>query len=231
MSDYRMVVRHVRYWRGAIHKWSTVYPFVGTIASGDIPTAIAAMLTLENGVCHNQATTLGGGVYEIAVYNSATGGVPVAVASYFDPDVPAGWHAYTNAGWTTSYTAIIDAAEVALQVEWAAGLSSSGKPVHFRKWYHSVPVTSPVPGAVDVLAVDTASLAAYIHTQLAVIGGLGLLLGRGSRLAATTAVVSSYYGNHQMPRGRRKKALVSSSGKVSFPASVLVVPGSDGSLS
>lgn len=231
MTNYRMVARHVRYWRGVAHKWSTVYPFTGTLASGNYAAAIAALKTLEMGVNYCGTGTIAGGVYEIALYDQSSGGVPVAVTTYFPAATPGSWVAYTSAGYASHAYPVISVAEAALQVEWLAGLSSSGKPVSFKKWFHAVPEIGASPGSPDVLAGDVTTLQTLINTQMAVIGGLGILLGSGSRLAATTCTVRNQFGNHQMPRGRRRKALVSGSGKVSFPSSLLVVPGSDGSLS
>lgn len=217
MTDYRIVARHVRYWRGAVHKWSTVYPLTGTISSGNYAAVIAAAKVLEQGVNFKNATgATAGGLYEIALYDHATGGIPVALVTYFDPTVPAGWVAYTGAGWSTAPAPVCSNAEVALQVEWLAGLSSSGKPVKFRKWYHAVPDAVTI-GTRDVVAADVTALQTFINTNIAVIGGLGAVMGNSSRLAATTCQVLQFYGNHQMPRGRRRKPLVTADGRYTGP--------------
>nr|CRY97320.1 hypothetical protein [uncultured prokaryote] len=205
MTDYRMVARHVRYWRGLVHHWSTVWPFTGTLASGDWATAILAIQVLETGVCWGGGSAGAGGLYEIALYDQATGGVPIAVENYFDPDTPGDWVAYVGDAWPSGHTGFVSAAEVALQVEWRAGLSSSGKPVYFRKWFHSVPNGGGAGASVDVNGASQTAIEAYIQAQTSIVGGLGAPLGRGSRLAATTPTVAAAYGNHQMPRGRRRK--------------------------
>lgn len=230
MTEYRIVTRHVRYWRGAIHKTSTVWPFTGTIAAGSYAAAIAAMYTAEQAVGYKQNSVTAGGVYEIALYNSSTGGVPVAVTTYFPWATPGSWIPYTGTGWYTSTPPADNNAETALQVEWPAGLSSSGKPVYFRKWFHMVPDDAFAPGVADLTTSQAGTLASVLHTGTSTVAGLGAPMGRAGRFAASAGTVALYFGNHQMPRGRRRKALVSSSGKVSFPASLLVVPGSDGSL-
>lgn len=231
MTDYRIVARHVRYWRGAVHKWSTVYPITGSISPANYGAVIAALKVMEQAVNYKTTGTVAGGLYEIALYDHATGGVPVAVTTYFPWATPGSWVAYGATAWPLAGgTALCTEAETSLQVEWAAGLSTSGKPVTFKKWYHAVPNSVAAPGAVDVQATDATALAAAFTSGIAAMSGLGGTLGNSSRLAATTPVVRLYYGNHQMPRGRKRKVSALRTGS-SFPASVLVVPGSDGSLS
>nr|CRY96135.1 hypothetical protein [uncultured prokaryote] len=218
MTDYRVVVRHVRYWRGAIHRWSTVYPLTGSLASSNYPGVIAATYTMEQAV-NFKAGNVGGGVYEIALYDHATGGVPVSVQPYFNYESYPAWIGYTSTGWGAATEVLESAAEVALQVEWAAGLSSSGKPVRFRKWFHSVPATVSITiPPVDVSPARITSLTAAFTTWSAAVGGLGVPMGNSSRLAANTPVIAQDFGNHQMPRGRRRKRLTleTPSGKISL---------------
>lgn len=206
MTDYRMVARHVAYWRGAIHHWSTVWPFVGTLTTANQGPAIAAIKTLEQAVGYKGRTgEAPGGLYEIALYDQATGGVPIDVATYFDPTTPGAWVDYASTGWGSVASACDSSLESALGVRWAAGLSSSGKPVYFRKWFHAIPSSLAVPGAVDVTSTSVTLLASALTTGLNTVGGLGAPMGRGSRLAATTPVINPFYENHQMPRGRRRK--------------------------
>lgn len=217
MGQYRVVVRHVNWWRGVIHKWSTVYPFTGSVAGGDVPTVASTMLDHDSGLAWGATGAEEGGIYEVAVYDSATGGVPIYVLSVFPPETPADWVDYTHSGWTTAYTAQLRVLEAALALTWPAGLSRSGKPVLFRKWIHAVPNSGGVGGAVNVQSADQASLAAWSQDKLAIVAGLGLLLGNASRLAASTPDVSSQYENHQMPKGRKRKALVTAGGRYTGP--------------
>lgn len=231
MTDYRMVARHVRYWRGAVHKWSTVYPFTGTLTSGNYAAAIAALATMEDKVNYMKSGEVSGGLYEIALYNQASGGVPIAVATYFPWATPGSWVPYGALGWSARTYEVNPAAEVAMQVEWPAGLSSSGKPVSFKKWYHSVPNLQNVPPAFDISTTDKTGLTTALTAGIAAISGLGIQLGHGSRLAATAPVIRQYFGNHQMPRGRRRRPVEVSSSFAGLPPGILIVPGSDGSLS
>jgi hypothetical protein len=217
VSSYRMVTRHVRYWRGAVHRWSTVYPFSGSISAGSYAAAIAAMYTMEQDILYDNTAGGGGGLYEIALYNAASGGVPVAVVDYFPYATPGSWIKYTSTDWGATTPGLEANAEAAMVVEWAAGLSHSGKPVTFKKWYHAVPSANVIGSAVQITSTQKTAIQTRIQNQMAVISGLGLNLGNSSRLAATTPVVLSYYGNHQMPRGRRRKALVTASGRYTGP--------------
>jgi len=205
MTDYRVVVRHVGYWRGTVHKWSTVYPLTGALSSGDYGTVLDAYHDLDDGVCYPDPSGNNGGVWEVALYDQATGGVPIAVQTYFDPDTPGSWVKYSGAGWSSTTVANEKVAEVSLQVEWPAGLGRTGKPVLFRKWYHAVKISVAAEGGSDIAAGDVTALGTFIHAQTAIAAGLGVPMGNSSRLAATTPVVLTHYGAHQMPRGRRKR--------------------------
>ena len=221
MTEYRAVNRHVRYWRGNIHKWSTVYQFSGSVASADYPTLLGRLLDLENAVCYPAPGGGGGGIWEQALYNQSSGGIPVSVVSRFDPDTPGTWIPYSGSAWSSLTTALEGNAEVALQVEWLAGLSSSGKPVRFRKWYHAVPQLASGNTAPDVSSTNRTSIAGLIQSELSAIGGLGAPLGNSSRLAGATPEVLAFYGNHQMPRGRRRKPLVTAGGRYTGPSVVI----------
>lgn len=230
MTDYRIVTRHVRYWRGNVHKWSNVWPFTGTLSVGNYGTALDYMHDLEQSVNYPDPSGEGGGVWEIVLYDQAVGGVPVAVRTYFDPATPSAWIPYTGSWWTVTSVRLAEPAETALSVKWQGGYSRTGKPVYFRKWFHAVPITAALPGAPDVPTAQSTAIAADLTAQLNGIGGLGAPMGRGSRLASTSPIVDGFYGNHQMPRGRRKQPTKVASNVVHLPPGLLVVPGSDGSL-
>lgn len=222
MATYRAVVRHVRYWRGVVHRWSTVYHYSGT-ASGSVgDTQATAVLNADSGMCYGSSATEGG-AYECQVYDQASGGVPISTVVAFDWTNPASWERYSSAYWTTDGPSAVTAAEVALGVEWAAGISRSGKPVILRKWYHAVPVSTAAPGAVDVPTADNTSLLTGALALYNAMGSVGLLLSSGSGRFAGSATIQRYYQNHQMPRGRRRKALVSADGIYKGP--VAKIPG------
>lgn len=202
---YRAVVRHVRYWRGAVHRWSTVYQFVGTAGSGLTSSDAQLVLNADNKMLYKTGPSLGG-TYECALYNQASGGVPIAVYTAFDWTAPGSWLAGSATAWTTTAAAYDGNAECATSVSWPAGLSSSGKPVHLRKWYHSCPVPTVSGGANQIAAADVTALNLQAQTIIGVLAGKGLSLGSATgRIAGTATVTDPFFGNHQMDRGRRRK--------------------------
>lgn len=229
MGNYRAVVRHVRYWRGIPQKWSTVYQYGGVpsipIDNGDAE----AVLTADDNLCWGLSPA-DGGTYGCDIYNQVSGGVPIASVRLFDPEDTGAWPGFSGGAWGGGTLGQLSSAETALQIEWAAGLSSSGKPVKLRKWIHAVQDTGAQGPAVDLDSSLVTSLTVGANLVQHALGAKGLSLQSASGRLAGEAVVLPHYGNHQMPKGRKRKALVSSSGRVSFPASLLTVPGSDGSL-
>lgn len=230
MTVFRVVTRHVRFWKSEIHRWSNVYHFTGT--GGGTPNAsdLDAFNALEDALLYGPSAS-DGGTYAVDLYDQASGGMPIVSVSLFDPTDTGSWAGYGGAGWVGTGMSFLGIAEPALLIDWSAGLSHTGKTVNLRKWYHSVPEPQ---GGDDGNNVSSPNLAALTTAATALQHGFssyGLLMCSGSGRFAGSATVQPYYGNHQMPRGRRRKALVSSAGKVSFPASLLVVPGSDGSTS
>lgn len=200
---YRAVVRHVRYWRGQVHRWSTVYTFAGTL-TGPLTAALAqSFMILDDGMCYG-GTTKQGGTYECSLYNTATGGVPVATYTAFDWTAFASWVAHRGTFWTGTGFVTEPQAEVAMQVQWPVGLSTSGKPVTLKKWYHAVPQTSALAGAQDVPASSVTSLAVGAANIKAGLSSVGLVLSTKGGTFAGTGAVEPYYKNHQMPRGRRR---------------------------
>jgi hypothetical protein len=217
MTNYRAVVRHVRYWRGAVHKWSTVYPFVGTLSVTNQGTALNAIFAMEQSILYPGTAPHSGGIWELAMYDQSSGGVPTFVQSKFDPDTPTAWVNYTGASWSPVATPVEQAAETSMVVTWAAGLSKSGKPVEFRKWYHQVPQATATPPVQDIAPAVITAIEAEITAGINIVGGLGAPMGSGGRFASLSPIVQPFYGNHQMPRGRRRKALVTASGRYTGP--------------
>jgi hypothetical protein len=201
---YRVVVRNVRYWRGQIKRWQSVYPFIGTPSSALGVADAQAVFTAHTKMLWNGGATQGG-AYEAAIYDQATGGVPIVVWTAFDYLTPGSWQAPTNSVWSGSGTSLGQPAEQALIVEWAAGLSKSGKPVTLKKFYHQVKPSAAIGAAADVSAGDVTILGTAANGLAACLASKGLSLGSPSGRFAGSAKVKNYYGNHQMARGRRRK--------------------------
>nr|CRY97291.1 hypothetical protein [uncultured prokaryote] len=199
-----------------MHKWSTVYQFVGVPSMG-IDTAAAELLrAADDEMCWGPAA-YDGGTYECQIYDHATGGVPVATSTTFDPTVTGDWTGYDGSSWATAAGNFHTDAEAALSVEWNAGLSSSGKPVKLRKWYHAVPDQSVVGNAQNVLAADVTKLTTAANALITVLSSYGLSMGSSTGRFAGSATVLPFLGSHQMPRGRRRRALVTAGGRYTGP--------------
>lgn len=214
MGNYRFIVGHVRYWRGAIHRWSNSFEFTGSL-TGTAAAACVALQTQVATVCYSSSP---GGIYETRMYN-AGGGVPLATQTNFDWETPGSWIAYSGSGWAGTSASYEKAAEVALGVRWPAGFSSTGKPVFFRKWFHAIPQSAAAsPGAVDITSAQITVLQPKVDALATCLSsGYGLVMGNGSRIASDPSTISPYYENHQMPRGRRRKPLVTASGRYTGP--------------
>lgn len=221
MTDYKFAVRHVRFWRGTIQKWSTLYEMTGSGSPPDT-TACYTLATHDTSMCYGAGANTWG-TYQVECY-LASGGTPVAVYnSGVDPESPASWTApagTVTSGWSSiSGLTFEPVAEVALGVRWQAGVSSTGKAVYFRKWYHAVPKSTSSTGAADVSSTNVTSLtSAALSLQTCLAPTYGLSLGNARRLASVNPIVSAFYENHQMPRGRRRPPLVSSTGRYNGPA-------------
>lgn len=225
MPNYRAVVDHVGYWRGTVHRWSTSYSFTG---SGTAPNSAACdtLLAADSAICY-AGTNVSGGIPEVRFYNTATGGVPVVAKTYFDYAVPADWIKYTSTGWATHTNAPESALETALLIEWPAGLSTTGKPVTFRKWYHAVKVSINQGGdsGQDMLTADlTALTGAAASLTGCLVSTYGLTIGNAGRLVTGAAVVSPYYSNHQMPKGRRRTSLSKDGTKYKVKSTPSIIP-------
>lgn len=216
MSTFRIITKHVRYWRGEIHRWTNSYAFTGSGTTVSVAN-LGTLVTNESPLLYHAAGTVAGGCWGAAAYHTG-GGVPVAEATYFDPDTPSSWAAYTSTGWGSTFTAPLEAAaEVSLALEWPAGISASGKPVFFRKWYHAVPSSNPAsPGAVDIASGVVTSLTTAATNLTNCLAASSLVMGNAGRFAGSP-VIKPYYQNHQMPRGRRRKALVTADGRYTGP--------------
>lgn len=216
-ANHRFVVRHVRFWRGAPQKWSTVYQFQGTPLGGSITLAdLGNVKGYDGALCYGK-TAADGGIYQVECYDQTAGGPPVQSISYFDPESPSSWIAYGGSAWT-SYTPLAETtAEVCLGIRWLAGTSTTGKNVYMRKWYHAVPQSTAAAGVVDINTTVQASLVTAATTLQNCLVARGMALAPLGRTSVGPPVVSQYYENHQMPRGRRRKALVTAGGRYTGP--------------
>jgi hypothetical protein len=222
VTNYRGIVRHVRYWRGNVHRWSTVYHYGGVASPSIDATACHDLLTADSKMCYGTSNA-DGGVYSCEIYNADTGGIPLAVYTAFDWTTPGSWVHPGGAGWASSTGDLEPQAEVALLVEYPVGLSRTGKPVTLRKWYHAVPQSLAVAGGVDIPSGIVTSLEAAALELQTTLAPYGLAMNSPAGRSPGAPVVLPHYGNHQMPRGRRRKALVTAAGRYTGPAITLPI--------
>jgi hypothetical protein len=216
MAIYRVQCVHVDYWRGTPHRWNNTFHYLVGTGSPDFATIITSMRAILQGLGTAQVH---GGLAEIKVYSSA-GGTPVYSQTYFDWTTPGSWVAYTGTGiWPSG--AVQAAGEAAALFEINAGMSSSGKPVTLKTWWHAFTAsTTPETGGVDFSpTVQTAAVTQYNKLQ-SIPGSSGpafVLVNPAGNTVASTSTLRPYVVSHQRVRGRRRRALVTASGKYTGP--------------
>lgn len=225
MADYRIIIDHVRYWRGKVHRWSTSYSMTGNGTTPDA-TACGTFLAAESKLLYPGDGASRGGPYECRIY-LRSGGVPVATFTKFNWQAPAEWVAPSGEAWSSITDGNFDdTAEDAVLLTWEAGLSKTGKPVFFRHYYHAIPfMGSSVAGQQTVPAAVVTNLQSYgqqLVTSLA--PGYGLVQGNANRLAGTSPVAGPYVVTHQMPRGRKRPIKVTANG-VAYRGEAINSPG------
>ena len=204
MAQYRAIVEHVRYWRGAVHRWSTSYELTGTLTKPLDTTAAQTLLLADDKLCYSQVAG-DGGTFACRIYASG-GGTPLATYTRFDWTTPASWIAYGGAtAWGSPSATFCSQAETAALIQWPAGLSVRGKPIFFRKYIHAVPATSGSGAGADITGSVLTSLANQaLATGNSLYSAYGITLGN-ARTVPGPPTVKPFYVTHQMPRGRRRK--------------------------
>lgn len=207
MAKYEAQVVHVRWWRGKPKRWTTRWPYYGTVSGA--ASGLDALRDAVSAICYAPSSSPNGygGIAAIRLYNLTTGGVPVLVRTYFDWQVPSAWVGYTAGGWGSGRTAVPEGVgEGAMMLSYPAGLSKTGKPVAFRKFIHAIPGTDVSTGGAQIPPASVTSLTAAANAIPGVLAPIGLAFGDGVRLGGT-AQIDTYFVAHQMVRGRRKKQL------------------------
>lgn len=177
------------------------------------------MATLDANLCFFGQHNDQGAIFQVDFYSKDLGGAPLLSKVYADWLNPSSGTLPPSAYWGSKVAVCNQPLESALVVEWDGGLGRTGKPVKFRKFYHAIPVSTAEDGGADITPTDVTGLQELANTIQTAFTDFDLLMGNTRRLAGT-AEVSANYGNHQMPRGRRHKKLVTSSFK---PGSYVVV--------
>lgn len=210
-AEYQLVCRHLSWWRGEVHKWSTVWPLVSTAEGVSWTIYLQDQLaTVDSQICYFGPDGGEGHLYQADFYSKDLGGMPILTTTYGSDTVPSDGSLPSGGAYVSSTAIMQTPLETCLIVDFSAGLSKSGKPVQFRKYFHAVPQSTATDGAPDISPADRAAVNALAASVNSVIAGSNLLHGNARRLAGDP-YVSQWYGNHQMPRGRRRKKIVTSS--------------------
>jgi hypothetical protein len=200
VTEYLCVVVHTDTWRdNPAHRWTTVYPFVGTLA-GLVDADLENFGVLDASMCYNGSNGVGA-ITEVSMYDATAKGT--ALLRHTAPID------YVGDNWAASGGTAPQEQnrEVAAVVNWPAGMSRTGKPVNFRKYFHAVPSrTSKTSGTDDIVSTDVGLIEAWAATVVVAFAPQGLAMGNARRFAGTSPTVDVFYGNHQMPRGRKRKS-------------------------
>lgn len=207
-------IKHARYWRGVPHAWSTRYIISGPTPDSTTFFNIAAeLLQIERDILYGgSGGGTVGGFLETRTY-TGQGGAPTNVVTYGQLATPSSWLTYNGAPWVgITGLDFVDAAEACFEVRTPLqGLSSRGKPVYLRKFFHSVgQVQGDYSGNLPAAAVTQIAPHIAPWTNGSLPGGR-VIISPSGRQSSGPPTVQPYLGNHQMPRGRKRRALATSS--------------------
>lgn len=196
MAEYCVTVQHQDFWRGQEHYWTTVYPYVGEATLGGGTTVTQLVGNKDAQLCYADPTSPGY-ITKVSLYDLTAKGTPLEV---YDSGI-----AYNGDAWVPSGTPNADPVrETCAVLNWPAGMSRTGKPVFFRKYIHAVPLSAAVAGGVDINSDSSTAIGTVMGQFITLLAGHGLAMGNARRFAGSAVTVDGHYGNHQMPRGRKR---------------------------
>lgn len=217
MAVFRYQVVCVGWWRGKIKRWNTTFHSTTSGATANLKTLMQAVGWPNPG---DAAGACSGGVASISRY-AAAGGPPQQVTTYFDWQTPSTWVPYTGSAWSgvDPDTPLDASGESALVVVGNMGyLSSTGKPVTTRKYFHAIPSRTAVDYTdPDVDATSAAAIQAAVQSRY---------MCNPAGIEPSSIEVEEWYLNHQRVRGRRRTT--NQVAAQSFSAGVVVGAGTTG---
>ena len=195
MAVYRYQVVDVGLWRGKIKRWNTTYHLTNSGSSSTLRSMHNALGWPNPG---DAIGACSGGVSSIKVY-SAAGGAPISQTVYFDWEAVGTWIPYTGTAWSgVDPGTILDASgeSAMVVVGKMAALSSTGKPVTTRKYYHAIPArTAAAYADPDIAPATQAAIKSAVNA---------VFWSNPKGVAPVTVAAEPYYLNHQRVRGRRR---------------------------
>ena len=212
------------YWRGVQHLYQNRY-----ILSGPDPTAaqadevMFALHDIEDKLYPARGAGQGVGFVRAKAYASGTG------PAFHERDWNPTEDVATATGFTgpsTSYTSIAYSGtmETCLMVRMPLnGLSSRGKPVYTRKFFRGIgPIVDEYITGNPISAADLATIAATTAPWESGMGAnLWVVIGKNGRQASGPPAGEAYIGNHQVRRGRRRKAVTTATNAPSLLSEIL----------
>lgn len=205
------------FWRGKVHTWVNRY-----VMSGPDPTssvAVNIMGQIKNAEDHiYPSRTAGVGVgFVIAKAYLSTGHAPFATVPYntsLNAASATGFSgpatAYTSLTWSNQLEACLDVRAL------LPNLSISGKPVYLRKYYRGFLHTQAEDGGVTPIAAADIT---EINSNLGLLTNGGLpngitVIGLAQAVTPSAFTAQTFTGNHQIPRGKKKKKVTLTTAQV-----------------
>jgi hypothetical protein len=212
-------------WRVGFHKWGlTGNHSGGSFDATDAQTFMtgaASPFALSFAPFINPLVPSSGGgqsnTVVRAAYYDGINSAPVWEASY-DSVTPAPTHLQPlGTAWQHIGSAIVnDALEVCVVIEARVGTSVKNKPVFVRKYIHGVPtgnINVNTEGLPIYEFASEATTAAQAMGDGSWFGSRVYVSPKGSQAPAASYVPLESPGNHQMPRGRKRKTAAVASGQ------------------
>lgn len=199
-----VVLLHGCYWRGSPHVWSTVYNLSGsTPNAADQVQLIRQLRDIESSILFGGNGGTARGFIEGRFY-TGQGGIPTAVDTYGTKADPASWLSYTGIVWGATSAPYEETREVAMLIKTPLnGLSSRGKPVFLRKYFHAIPFFAD-NGQIPSSFVTLINNAVLPWTNGSLHNGV-VVIGQSGRQSSLPPATDTFTVARQMPRGRRKK--------------------------
>jgi hypothetical protein len=224
VAIYKFQATSVGYWRGQAKRWQNSFHYS---ASNDASAALC-LADFATKIKALGSNLTAGGLASVAVYNTATGGVPVGSTVFFPWQTPSSWILWTSAGPWGSSLNVPTANEAAARFRTQAGVGRTGKPVYVGIYWHSFTSLTEESAAPQFAStVITAASLKYNAFQTLSDGtsAAAVQVTPGGGSIAGSGTLLPYVDSHQRTRGRRRK-IVTIDGKQYYPAtgSARVVP-------
>jgi hypothetical protein len=191
------LVKKMSYRGNANEEWSNTYWF-----DGAPPGTRAEAVSFVNDLISREKTLILGTVTYVRAY-VFTDNADHAHSAYVLDVTDIG----TVVGTMTTGTGTYPAGDQAAWIRWKTGrVTSKGRPVYLRKYYHGVPTDEDSPSTVDNVSPSWATAAGTFATAMhSGALGYGKLVGRGHLADVISShTVATYIGIRQLKKGRRR---------------------------